>query len=239
MFSKLKYNGKVSQVLLSGQFRQRFVSGSFRFVSCFLSSGGDTWEDVCLASAARRQLLKIHLSFTWGAVLIRPLRCILCAYTHTHVGLVKFLRHVFDVIFHLVFDISEHLIYLCPKGTSPYPRVPFESSLCVRFLRCADVPSRFMGPLKAGRLYLLLVYSGYRGKVGRPTQLPGKIAVGTQCQGMYILSDTLRVVYILRCLPQENPVLETSSFSSHAGVIAPRCFRQQYSSLHLCLTKLL
>lgn len=139
MFSKLKYNGKVSQVLLSGQFRQRFVSGSFRFVSCFLSSGGDTWEDVCLASAARRQLLKIHLSFTWGAVLIRPLRCILCAYTHTHVGLVKFLRHVFDVIFHLVFDISEHLIYLCPKGTSPYPRVPFESSLCAvpQVRRCA------------------------------------------------------------------------------------------------------
>lgn len=148
MFSKLKYNGKVSQVLLSGQFRQRFVSGSFRFVSCFLSSGGDTWEDVCLASAARRQLLKIHLSFTWGAVLIRPLRCILCVYTHTHVGLVTFLRHVFDVIFHLVFDISEHLIYLCPKGTSLYPRVPFESSLCAvpQVRRCAlSVHGSFKG----------------------------------------------------------------------------------------------
>lgn len=58
MGSFLGHNG-IMGCLLSAQFRQRFVSGRFKFVSHFLSSVGDAWEDVCLASAARRQFLKI------------------------------------------------------------------------------------------------------------------------------------------------------------------------------------
>lgn len=88
--------------LLSRQFRQRFVSGSFKFVSRFLTLVGDTWEDVYVASTAGRQLLKICLPM--GNSPVRPLRYIL----HTHMLFSHwptFCGQHLHFISNLVFDI--------------------------------------------------------------------------------------------------------------------------------------